>query len=155
MPYHIETSQFICNANQLTGFYMRTKLAFNGSLLIMRSAIELALLNFPVERSLPRSSFYLPINFSLNGSVELKKVSITLGKFVTNKIWYLSHYIKPSSYRVTSSLSRRSSVEEDYLSQEDRGKYLLKMAATKVMYDTVTRCLHYTLLMFVFCFKWV
>ena len=45
--------------------------------------------------------------------------------------------------------------DEDYLSQEDRSKYLLKMAATKVMYDTVTRCLHYTLLMFVFCFKWV
>ena len=43
--------------------------------------------------------------------------------------------------------------DEDCLSQEDRGKYLLKMAATKVMYDTVTRCLHYTLLMFVFCFK--
>ena len=45
--------------------------------------------------------------------------------------------------------------DEDHLSQGDRGKYLLKMAATKVMYDTVTRCLHYTLLMFVFCFKWV
>ena len=43
--------------------------------------------------------------------------------------------------------------DKDYLSQGDRGKYLLKMAATKVMYDTVTRCLHYTLLMFVFCFK--
>ena len=51
----------------------------------MRSAIELALpvalLNFPVERSLPCSSvlqspsFYLPINFSLNGSVGLKKIS--------------------------------------------------------------------------------
>ena len=39
------------------------------------------------------------------------------------------------------------------LSQGDRGEYLLKVAATKVMYDTVTRCLHYTLLMFVFCFK--
>ena len=87
------------------------------SLLIMRSAIELALpvalLNFPVERSLPRSSvlsssFYLPINFSLNGSVGLKKVLITLAKFVTNKIWHLSHYIKPSSYLVTASLSRRS-----------------------------------------------
>ena len=43
--------------------------------------------------------------------------------------------------------------DEDYLSQGNRGKYLLKMAATKVMCDTVTRCLHYTLLMFVFCFK--
>ena len=62
------------------------------SLLIMRSAIKLALLNFPVERNLPRSSglysssFYLPINFSLHGSVGLKKVSISLAKFVTNKI---------------------------------------------------------------------
>ena len=26
---HIETSQLICFANQLTGFYMRAKLAFN------------------------------------------------------------------------------------------------------------------------------
>ena len=27
----IETSQLICTANQLTGFYMRAKLALNGS----------------------------------------------------------------------------------------------------------------------------
>ena len=27
---HIETSQLICCANQLTGFYMRATLAFNG-----------------------------------------------------------------------------------------------------------------------------
>ena len=27
---HIETSQLICFANQLTGFYMRATLAFNG-----------------------------------------------------------------------------------------------------------------------------
>ena len=27
---HIETNQFICTANQLTGFYMRERLAFNG-----------------------------------------------------------------------------------------------------------------------------
>ena len=27
---HIETSQLICKANQLTGFYMRATLAFNG-----------------------------------------------------------------------------------------------------------------------------
>ena len=27
---HIETSQLICRANQLTGFYMRATLAFNG-----------------------------------------------------------------------------------------------------------------------------
>ena len=27
---HIETSQLICTANQLTGFYMRATLAFNG-----------------------------------------------------------------------------------------------------------------------------
>ena len=27
---HVETSQFICKANQWTGFYMRTTLAFNG-----------------------------------------------------------------------------------------------------------------------------
>ena len=27
---HIETSQLICIANQLTGFYMRATLAFNG-----------------------------------------------------------------------------------------------------------------------------
>ena len=27
---HIETSQLICFANQLTGFYMRAALAFNG-----------------------------------------------------------------------------------------------------------------------------
>ena len=27
---HIETSQLICAANQLTGFYMRATLAFNG-----------------------------------------------------------------------------------------------------------------------------
>ena len=58
------------------------------------------------------SSFYLPIHFSLNGSVGLKKVLITLAKFVTNKIWHLPHYIKPSSYCVTSSLSRRSSVNK-------------------------------------------
>ena len=43
--------------------------------------------------------------------------------------------------------------DEDYLSQGDRGKYLLKMVASKVMYDTVKRCLYYTLLMFVFCIK--
>ena len=30
---HIETSQFICCANQLTGFYMRATLAFNGLIL--------------------------------------------------------------------------------------------------------------------------
>ena len=27
---HIETSQLICKANQLAGFYMRATLAFNG-----------------------------------------------------------------------------------------------------------------------------
>ena len=27
---HIETSQLICKANQLTGFYMRVTLALNG-----------------------------------------------------------------------------------------------------------------------------
>ena len=27
---HIKTSQLVCYANQLTGFYMRTTLAFNG-----------------------------------------------------------------------------------------------------------------------------
>ena len=27
---HIETSQLICDANQLTGFYMRATLALNG-----------------------------------------------------------------------------------------------------------------------------
>ena len=43
--------------------------------------------------------------------------------------------------------------DEDCLSQGDCGKYLLKMVATKALYDTVTRSLHYTLLMFVFCFK--
>ena len=62
----------------------------------MRSTIELALpvalFNFPVEHSLlsslvlTSSSFYFPINFSLNGSVGLKKVSITLAKYVANKI---------------------------------------------------------------------
>ena len=30
MPPHIETSQLICCANQLTSFYMRATLAFNG-----------------------------------------------------------------------------------------------------------------------------
>ena len=30
---HIETSQLICKANQLTGFYMRATLAFNGLML--------------------------------------------------------------------------------------------------------------------------
>ena len=81
------------------------------------------------------------------------QVLITLVKFVTNKIWHLLHYIKPSLYCATSSLSRHSSVDEDFLSQGDGSKYLLKMAAMKVMHDTVTQCLHYTLLMFVFCFK--
>ena len=28
-PNHIETSQFICTANQLTGFYMMGRLALN------------------------------------------------------------------------------------------------------------------------------
>ena len=28
--HHIETSQLICYANQLTGFYMRATLVFNG-----------------------------------------------------------------------------------------------------------------------------
>ena len=45
--------------------------------------------------------------------------------------------------------------DEDYLSQGDHGKYLLKMATTRIMYRKVTRCLHYTLLMFTFCFKLV
>ena len=92
------------------------------SLLIMRSAIELVLpvvlLNFSMECSLlcssvlQSSSFYLPINFSLNGSVGLKKDTITLGKFVTNKIWHLSLYIKLSWYHATSSLSRHFSVNK-------------------------------------------
>ena len=30
VPYHIETSQLICGANQLTGFYMMRTLAVNG-----------------------------------------------------------------------------------------------------------------------------
>ena len=30
VPHHIETSQLICNANQLTGFYMIWKLVVNG-----------------------------------------------------------------------------------------------------------------------------
>ena len=30
VPHHIETSQMICNANQLTGFYMRATLELNG-----------------------------------------------------------------------------------------------------------------------------
>ena len=30
LPSHIETSQLICYANQLTGFYMMATLAFNG-----------------------------------------------------------------------------------------------------------------------------
>ena len=38
--------------------------------------------------------------------------------------------------------------DKDYLSQGDRGEYLLKMAATKVMCDMVTRCLHNALLFF-------
>ena len=29
-PSHIETSQLICSANQLAGFYMRATLALNG-----------------------------------------------------------------------------------------------------------------------------
>ena len=32
---HIETSQLICTGNQLTGFYMRATLAFNGLILNM------------------------------------------------------------------------------------------------------------------------
>ena len=30
VPHHIETSQLICNANQLTGFYMMRTLVVNG-----------------------------------------------------------------------------------------------------------------------------
>ena len=30
VPYHIETSQLICSANQLTGFYMMGTLVVNG-----------------------------------------------------------------------------------------------------------------------------
>ena len=92
----------------------------SSSLLIMSSEIELALpvtlLNFPVEHSLScssvlqSSSFYLPINISLSGSVGLKKVTLT--KVVTNKIWHLPHYIKPSLYHVASSLSRCFSVNK-------------------------------------------
>ena len=30
LPSHIETNQLICTANQLTGFYVRKTLGFNG-----------------------------------------------------------------------------------------------------------------------------
>ena len=38
---HIETSQLICTANQLTGFYMMATLAFNGLTLNERKRIDL------------------------------------------------------------------------------------------------------------------
>ena len=34
---HIETSQLICTVKQLTGFYMRATLAFNGLLNIQKA----------------------------------------------------------------------------------------------------------------------
>ena len=39
---HIETSQLICCANQLTGFYMRVTLAFDGSMELINSMLKLA-----------------------------------------------------------------------------------------------------------------
>ena len=106
--FHILMSSHPSTFSQFWMSYFLSYIYWWSSLLIMKSPIELvlpaSLLNLPVECSLPCSSFYLPINFSLNGSVRLKKVLITLAKFVTNKIWHLSYYIKPSSYHVTSSL---------------------------------------------------
>ena len=37
--YHIETSQLICSANQLTGFYMMATLAFNQLKTTIQSAM--------------------------------------------------------------------------------------------------------------------
>ena len=39
---HIETSQLICLANQLTGFYMSATLAFDGSMELINSMLKLA-----------------------------------------------------------------------------------------------------------------
>ena len=38
---HIKTSQLICKANQLTGFYMRATLAFNGLKELKPDSIEM------------------------------------------------------------------------------------------------------------------
>ena len=50
VPHHIETSQLICYANHLTGFYIRAALALNG----LKNFSKFAY-NFPCEK----------INFSL------------------------------------------------------------------------------------------
>ena len=45
---HIDTSQLMCSANQLTGFYMRTTLALDGlSLLIRDHSFSTYAQNFP------------------------------------------------------------------------------------------------------------
>ena len=44
--YHIENSQLICRANQLTGFYMMTILAFNE---LIFAELNFREINFPVD----------------------------------------------------------------------------------------------------------
>ena len=63
-------------------------------------------------------------------------------------------FARPMFFYTCSCNVKKCIKIEDYLSQGDCVKYVLKMAAPKVMYDMVTHCLHHTL-MFVFCIKWV
>ena len=58
---HIETSQLVCCANQLTGFYMRVTLAFKG--LTHFSSVA-----FHIETKSNRiTGFYIKYNTGLNG----------------------------------------------------------------------------------------
>ena len=42
---HIETSQLICIANQLTGFYISATLAFHGLMLVLTTVVVPELIN--------------------------------------------------------------------------------------------------------------
>ena len=63
---HIETSQLICWANQLTGFYKRTTLALNGLKMkdflnnLADISLSLILLPYPQGRNSSKSISYYP-----------------------------------------------------------------------------------------------
>ena len=85
VPHHIETSQLICSANQLTGFYMMRTLVVNGLMQVMCDHLKMISIN---------SSYMLnnrPDQHDFNRSVYQKCFfEIIPSKFSFSGIWMFS-----------------------------------------------------------------
>ena len=82
---HIETSQLICFANQLTGFSKRATLAFNGVIKIEKKILEKVLLD--IRRKLnTHNTFMRCYRCPLNLLCTLNLLELSFSEIVTNNV---------------------------------------------------------------------